>query len=448
MDSHYDYIAIGGGSGGLATAQRAAEHGARVALIEPHRLGGTCVNVGCVPKKIMWSAAALAHAALDARSYGFDLELRGHDWAALKAARDAYLARLNGIYAANLERRHVDWHKGHARFLDAHTVAVGDRRLSAPHITIATGGRPSVPAVPGAARGITSDGYFELSARPDRVAVVGSGYVAVELAGSFAALGCAVTLYMRHERLLRGFEPMLAEALMREMAAEGIELVAHAVPAAVHADGSRHALELADGRRHAGYDCLLWAVGRDPVSATLAPEAAGLVPDARGAITTDRYQDTAVPGIHAIGDVTGRAALTPVAIAAGRRLADRLYGGQPQRHLDYELVPTVIFSHPPIGTVGLSEPAARERYGAGVRVYRADFVPLYHALTARKVRAEMKLVCAGADERIVGLHVIGPGADEMLQGFAVAVKMGARKRDFDDTLAIHPTVAEELVTLR
>ena len=448
MTSHYDYIAIGGGSGGLASAQRAAEHGARVAVIEPRRLGGTCVNVGCVPKKIMWIAATLAHAAEDARGYGFDLSVAGHDWAALKAGRDAYVARLNAIYAANLERLGIDWHRTAARFIDPHTLAVGAARLAAPHIVIATGGRPEIPVLPGAARGISSDGFFELATRPDRVAIVGSGYVAVELGGAFAALGSRVTLFLRHDRVLRSFDEMLSAALTSALAADGIEVVTQAVAAAVHADGAGHALELADGRRYAGFDCLLWAVGRHPTSAGLELANAGLAPDPRGALVTDRYQDTAVSGIHAVGDVTGREALTPVAIAAGRRLADRLFGGQPDRHLDYALIPTVIFSHPPVGSVGLTEAEARALHGDGVRVYRTGFVPMYYALTATQRRAEVKLVCAGAEERIVGLHVIGQGADELLQGFAVAVRMGARKRDFDDTVAIHPTAAEELVTLR
>jgi glutathione reductase (NADPH) len=448
MPIHYDYIAIGGGSGGLATAQRAAEYGARVAVIQPERLGGTCVNVGCVPKKITWSAAMLAHAAEDAAGYGFELTVRGHDWGKLKAARDAYVHRLNGIYADNLAAKKVDWLDGTARFLDARTLAVGGEVLTAPHITIATGGRPQLPPIPGAELGITSDGFFELPARPRHVAVVGSGYVAVELAGAFSGLGAKVTSFIRHDRLLRNFDLMLSAALMREMRAEGITLVSSANPAALRRAGDGLELELYDGRRFDGFDCVLWAIGRRPSSASLELARAGVALYDDGVVITDRFQGTNVPGIYAVGDVTGREALTPVAIAAGRRLADRLFGGQPERHLDYLLIPTVIFSHPPIGTVGLTEAAARELHGDAVKVYSTGFVPMYHALTEHKRRAEMKLVCAGAEERIIGLHVIGPGADEMLQGFAVAVKMGARKRDFDDTVAIHPTVAEELVTLR
>ena len=452
MVQHYDYIAVGGGSGGLATAQRAAEYGARVAVVESHRLGGTCVNVGCVPKKLMWNAATLAHALEDATGYGFDLAVHGHDWARLKAARDAYVARLNGIYESNLQKRKVEWIRGHASFVDAHTLLVrgpdGERTLHAPHVTVAVGGRPSVPDLPGAELGITSDGFFELSARPARVAIVGSGYVAVELGGAFAALGAKVSLFVRHDRVLRSFDAMLSDALMKQMAADGLELVTQAVPAALREGGGGRELVLADGRRYGGFDRVLWAIGREPVTAELALERAGVALDEDGFVIADAWQDTNVEGVHAIGDVTGRDALTPVAIAAGRRLADRLFGGKPDRRLDYDLIPTVIFSHPPIGTVGLTEAAARELHGEAVKVYHSGFVPMYHALTPHKRRAEMKLVCVGPEERIVGLHVIGQGADEMTQGFAVAVRMGATKRDFDDTVAIHPTAAEEFVTMR
>ena len=447
MPVHYDYIAIGGGSGGLASAQRAAEYGARAAVIEAGRLGGTCVNVGCVPKKLMWTAAALAHGFDDARGYGFDVGAIDHDWSRLKAARDAYVARLNGIYAANLEKRRVAWLKGAARFLDAHTLAVGDAVVTAPHIVIATGGRPVVPALPGAELGISSDGFFELAARPANVAIVGSGYIAAELAGVLAGLGSRVTSFVRHDRLLRNFDVMLSAALGLEMAGAGIELVPHAVPAALARAAAGLELKLADDRAYGGYDCVLWAIGRRPASDRLGLDRAGVALYDDGVVIADKYQNTNVAGVYAIGDVTGREALTPVAIAAGRRLADRLFGGQSERCLDYDLVPTVVFSHPPIGSVGLTEAAARELHGDAVRTYTAGFVPLHHALTEAKRRVEMKLVCTGPEERIVGLHVIGHGADELLQGFAVAVKMGATKRDFDDTVAIHPTVAEEFVTM-
>lgn len=447
MTELYDYIAIGGGSGGLATAQRAAEYGARALIIERARLGGTCVNVGCVPKKLMWTAASMAHSAEDAAGYGFDLTVHGHDWSKLKAARDAYVARLNGIYAANLERRKVDWVHGSARFLDAHTVEVNGQRYSAPHITLAVGGYPSLPDLPGIERAITSDGFFDLPDRPARVAVVGSGYIAVELAGVFASLGSQVHQFVRQEGVLRQFDSMLGAALAREMAAEGIVIHTRANPRSILADGMAHRIELADGSIHGPFDAIVYAVGREPATRDLGLEHTGVVMK-NGYVPTDAFQNTSVPGLYAIGDVTGRAPLTPVAIAAGRRLADRLFGGMPDRRLDYDGIPTVVFSHPPVGTVGMSEEEARAQHGDAIRTYTAGFVPMYHALTHRKVRMEMKLVCLGTEERVIGLHVIGQGADEMLQGFAVALKMGATKRDFDETVAIHPTASEEFVTMR
>ena len=449
MSGNFDLIVIGGGSGGLACAQRAAEYGARVLVVEPRPLGGTCVNVGCVPKKVMWNTASIAHALEDAAEYGFSVDAHGHDWAGLKAKRDAYIARLNGIYERNLDKKGVTWVRGSASFLDSQTIAVGEQVYRAPHIVIATGGRPVVPAVPGAEHGITSDGFFALESRPNRVAVIGSGYVAVELGATFRALGAEVSIVIRQERVLRSFDVMLSAALMTEMKADGIDIVTHASVGQVSpGTGGAHRVQLKDGRDLGEFDCVLWAIGREPATDALELGRAGVALYDDGFLITDRFQATNVEGVYAIGDVTGREQLTPVAIAAGRRLSDRLFNGQKDRHLNYDLIPTVIFSHPPIGTIGMTESAARELHGNDVKVYHSSFVPMYHAMTARKRRAEMKLVCVGAEERIVGLHVIGAGADEMLQGFAVAVKMGARKADFDDTVAIHPTSAEELVTMR
>src|SRR5438270_6828331 len=450
MSEKFDLVVIGGGSGGLAAAQRAAECGARAALVESGRLGGTCVNVGCVPKKISWYAAELGGALQDSPDYGFRLEVAGHDWATLKERRDAYVLRLNEIYAANLAKRKVELLRGAARFVDARSVTAAGRVLTADHIVIATGGHPRLPAIPGAELGITSDGFFELASRPQRVAVVGSSYIALELAGIFAGLGADTALVLRGDTALKTFDDMLGEATLTMLRDEGVDIVMHASPAAL-ARGADGALELAarDGRGLGPFDCVLWAVGRMAAVEDLALAKAGVALDIQGFIATDTYQASSAPGIYAIGDVAGRAQLTPVAIAAGRRLSDRLFGAQSDRHLDYENIPTVIFGRPPIGTVGLTEKAARERYGAdSMTVFRSSFVPLYHALSTAKRRCEMKLVTAGPEQRIVGLHVVGAGADEMLQGFAVAVRMGATKKDFDDTVAIHPTSAEEFVTMR
>jgi glutathione reductase (NADPH) len=450
MGEKFDLVVIGGGSGGLAAAKRAAEHGARAVLIESGRLGGTCVNVGCVPKKIMWNAAELGDALHDAGDYGFGVAEAGHDWHALKQRRDAYIVKLNEIYAEGLASRKVELVRGRASFLDAHTVSVEGRSLTAPHIIIATGGHPMVPRIPGAELGITSDGFFDLEALPKRVMVAGGGYIAVELSGIFAGLGAQTTLALRGAMPLRTFDPMIGETSLAMLRQAGVTVVTDIAPGSIarNADGALVAT-FADGRSVGPFDCLMWAIGRNATVAGLALERAGVRLDASGFIATDMYQATSADGIYAVGDVAGRAQLTPVAIAAGRRLADRLFGGCAARHVDYDLIPTVIFGHPPIGTVGLTEPAARERYGNGnVRVFRSSFVPLYHALTEAKPRTEMKLVTLGPEQRIVGLHVVGPGADEMLQGFAVAVRMGATKKDFDDTVAIHPTSAEEFVTMR
>ena len=454
MAEEFDLVVIGGGSGGLATAQRAAEHGARVALVESGRLGGTCVNLGCVPKKIMWNAAELGSALSDARDYGFnipaEIDAGVIDWAVLKERRDAYIHRLNGIYAANLARHKVELVRAHASLTDPHTVTAGGRALHAPHVVLATGGDPVVPPIPGAALGITSDGFFELTAPPKRVAVIGSSYIAIELAGIFNGLGADTTLVLRGERALRNFDAMLGDAILTVLREEGVQIATGvALRSLRRAAHGTLELEAAHSQSLGPFECVLWAIGRVARSADLGLERAGVALNGEGFIATDLYQATSAEGIYALGDVTGRAPLTPVAIAAGRRLADRVFGGQAGRHLDYENIPTVIFGRPPLGTVGLSEEAARARFGPEqVRVYRSGFVGLYHALTSAKPRSHVKLVTAGPEERVVGLHVVGQGADEMLQGFAVAIRMGATKKDFDDTVAIHPTSAEEVVTMR
>lgn len=448
MKQKYDLIVIGGGSGGIAHARRAAQYGAGVAVVEHGPLGGTCVNVGCVPKKVMWHAASHAHNFEHAADYGFDISVNGHDWAAIKARRDAYIARLNGIYESNLDQSGVTYIAGAAQFVDAHTIAVGDERYQAERIVIATGGKPIVPDLPGAEHGITSDGFFQLEDRPERVLVAGSGYVAVELAGVFNALGSDTQVIVRKDGVIRSFDAMLGEQLLEAMQKGGIKVETRVIPASVEKTQDGLVLHAEDGRSFGPVDCVLWAVGRDPNVEELELAKAGVETNDGGFIPTDALQQTNVEHIFALGDVTGRAALTPVAIAAGRRLADRLYGGMEGRHLDYEMIPTVVFSHPPIGTIGLTEIEARAKYGDAITIYSSGFTSMYYALGDKKRRSVMKLITAGADERVVGCHIIGDGADEMTQGFAVAMRMGATKADFDDTVAIHPTSAEELVTMR
>lgn len=449
MAREFDLVVIGGGSGGVATARRAAGHGARVALIEKDRIGGTCVNRGCVPKKVMWHAASIAETIEDARDYGFDVEAKGFNWSALRQAREAYLERLNGIYHRGLEASAVSEIAGEARFIDAHTVEVNGERLTAPHVLVATGSRPEVPDVAGAELGITSDGFFELEREPKRAVVIGGGYIAVELAGLLNSLGSEVSLFLRGDTLLRRFDASLRDTLMEEMQKNQINILTSVHLQCIERDGEGLTLCIGNGERITGFETVIWATGRRPYTDGLNLETAGVRTNERGEITVDAFQNTTVPGIYAVGDVTGRLPLTPVAIAAGRRLADRLFGGKPEARLDYANVPTVVFSHPPIGTVGMTEEEARELYGeAGVKVYQTRFTPMYHALTRRRSPTVMKLVTVGEREKIVGCHVIGLFADEIIQGFAVAVKMGATKGDFDNTVAIHPTSAEELVTLR
>lgn len=447
---HYDYVAIGGGSGGIASVNRAAMYGKKCALVEAGEIGGTCVNVGCVPKKIMWHAAQVAEALHRySPDYGFDATVHGFDWARLVKNRSAYIQRIHASYGAGLERNKVDVIAGFASFADARTIEVDGERITADHILIATGCRPSRSDVPGAEYGIDSDGFFALAEMPRRVAVVGAGYIAVELAGVLNALGSHTHLFVRKHAPLRDFDPLLSETLVEVMKVEGPMLHTHAVLTAVqrNADGSL-TLQLENGESHTT-DCLVWAIGREPVTDGLRLEAAGVRIDERGYVAVDKYQNTSVPGIYAVGDVTGLVELTPVAVAAGRRLSERLFNGKPDEHLDYENIPTVVFSHPPIGTIGLTEPDARAMFGeAAVKVYQTAFTAMYSAVTRQRQPACMKLVCVGPEERIVGIHGIGHGMDEMLQGFAVALKMGATKRDFDDTVAIHPTAAEEFVTMR
>ncbi len=450
MSKHYDYIAIGAGSGGIASVNRAAMHGRKCALIESAVIGGTCVNVGCVPKKVMWHAAQIAEAIRHyGPDYGFDAALERLDWARLVRSRSAYIDRIHASYQAGLDKNAVDLIQGFARFVDARTIAVGDQHYTADHILVATGCRPSRPDIPGTEHGIDSDDFFALDALPRRTAVVGAGYIAVELAGVLHALGSDTHLFVRKEAALRSFDPLLRDTLMEIMRTEGPALHPHSDPESLarNADGSL-TLRFKNGTSHVA-DCVLWAIGREPDTSGLGLDAAGVALDERGYIRVDDYQNTNVPGIYAVGDITGRLELTPVAVAAGRRLSERLFNHKPDERLDYENVPTVVFSHPPIGTVGLTEPQARERHGdAAVKVYQTSFTAMYTAVTRHRQPCRMKLVCVGPDEKIVGIHGIGFGMDEMLQGFAVALKMGATKKDFDDTVAIHPTAAEEFVTMR
>ncbi|AWX13741.1 glutathione-disulfide reductase [Mergibacter septicus] len=450
MAKHYDYIAIGGGSGGIASINRAASYGKKCAIIEAKYLGGTCVNVGCVPKKVMWYGAQIAEAInLYAPDYGFDITVNRFDFTKLRASRQAYIDRIHQSYQRVLGNNKVDIIQGFAKFVDQHTLDVNGEKITADHILIATGGSPSKPMIKGAEYGIDSDGVFALTELPKRVAIVGAGYIAVELAGVLHNLGVETHLFVRKHAPLRNFDPLIVDTLVEIMQQEGPTLHSHAIPKEVikNPDGSL-TLKLENGSEQT-VDCLVWAIGRVPMTDNLNLSATGVEVDEKGYIKVDKYQNTNIQGIYAVGDNTGAIELTPVAVAAGRRLSERLFNNKPNEHLDYHLIPTVVFSHPPIGTVGLTEPQAVELYGEDqVKVYQSSFSAMYTAVTQHRQPCRMKLVCVGKEQRIVGLHGIGFGVDEMLQGFAVAIKMGATKADFDNTVAIHPTGAEEFVTMR
>ena len=448
MKKKFDMIVIGGGSGGIAAARRASEYGAKCAVIEHHKLGGTCVNVGCVPKKVMWTTSRIAETIHDAADYGFSVKNEGFDWAVIKKSRDAYIARLNDIYAVNLENSDVARIEGTARFTTSSTLQVNDDSFEAAHILIATGSRPVIPNVAGSEYGITSDGFFEMEELPAKVAITGAGYIATEFAGMLHGLGSQVTMILRKDQLLRGFDSSITSVVMSEMQRTGVEFVLNTSVTELNRKNSKLSVKLDNGTSLDEVDQFIFAIGRVPNSQSLNLESAGVELNSRGYIEADKFQNTSCKGVYAVGDVTGRVALTPVAIAAGRKLADRLFGGQNGEYLDYENIPSVIFSHPPIGTVGLSEDAARAKFGDDVKVYSSQFQNMYYQVTDRASPTLMKLVTTGENEKIVGCHIVGDFADEMIQGFSVAVKMAACKRDFDNTVAIHPTVAEEFVTMR
>lgn len=450
MVKEYDYIVIGAGSGGIASANRAAIYGAKVLLIEASEIGGTCVNKGCVPKKVMWYGAhfkdIISHYA---KSYGINSSMNDFDFALLKKNRDAYIERIHSSYDRGFTQNGVTVIKGYATFVDQHTVSVNQEEYRAPHILIATGGHALYPSIPGADYGITSDGFFELEELPKRVAVVGAGYIAVEISGVLHSLGAETHLFVRKDRPLRQFDVDIVNTLTEIMSKNGPQLHTFSVPKEVlkNADGS---LTLVlENEESYEVDKVIWAIGRRPNISGFNLEATGVGLNERGYIAVDDYENTSVPGIYALGDVNGKLELTPVAVAAGRRLSERLFNGKINEKLDYTNVATVIFSHPAIGSVGLSEEEAYEVYGKeNIKVYTTRFNAMCTAITEFPEPVFMKLVVKGKEEKVVGLHGIGYGVDEMIQGFAVAIKMGATKTDFDNTVAIHPTLSEEFVTMR
>lgn len=450
MVKNNDYIVIDGGSGGIASANRAAMHGAKVILFEGKEVGGTCVNVGCVPKKVMWYGAQVAETLHRyAGEYGFDVTINKFDFATLKANRQAYIDRIHGSYERGFDSNGVERVYEYARFVDPHTVEVAGERYTAPHILIATGGHALYPNIPGSEYGITSDGFFELDEVPKRTAVIGAGYIAVEVAGVLNALGSDTHLFVRKDRPLRTFDKDIVDVLVDEMAKSGPTLHTHANATEVVKNTDDSLTISFDNGETITVDCLIWAIGRAANTSGFGLEKTGVKLTEKGTIYSDEFENTSVPGIYALGDVTGKLDLTPVAVKAGRQLSERLFNNKADAKLDYTDVATVVFSHPVIGSVGLTEEKAIAKYGPeNIKVYKSSFTPMYTALGDNRQPSTMKLVTLGDDEKIIGLHGIGYGVDEMIQGFSVAIKMGATKADFDNTVAIHPTGSEEFVTMR
>jgi glutathione reductase (NADPH) len=478
-----DYLVIGGGSGGLASARRASGYyGAKTIAVESKRLGGTCVNVGyeshilfkthktynlssCVPKKVTWNAASIAETIHEAKAYGFSVETtKPFDWTYFKNKRDAYIKRLNGIYEKNLDNDKVEYIHGRAHLTGKNEAEVvlddGSKTIiRAKKILLAVGGHPTIPQkIPGAEYGTNSDGFFEIERQPKKVALVGAGYIAIEFAGMFNALGTETHLFIRHEKFLRTFDPMVQEAIVAEYERIGVHIHKESSQSKVEKDEKTGKLTIhykdskGEGKLE-DVDDLIWAIGRSPEVEDLGLEKAGVKQNEKGQIIADEYQNTNIENIYSLGDVVGKIELTPVAIAAGRKLSDRLFGPEKFKNskLDYNLIPSVVFAHPEVGSIGLTEPQAIEKYGKeNLKIYNTSFTAMYYAMMEQENKGptKYKLICQGPDEKVVGLHILGLGSGEMLQGFGVAIKMGATKSDFDSCVAIHPTSAEELVTLK
>jgi len=436
-------------------------YGAKTIAIESKRLGGTCVNVGCVPKKVTWNAASIAETLREAKAYGFSIqETAPFDWTAFKNKRDAYVTRLNGIYERNLQNDKVEYIHGRASIKSKDEVEVklddGSKQIvKAKKILVAVGGHPTLPTnIPGAELGIDSDGFFELEKQPKKVAIVGAGYIAVEFAGMFHALGTETHLFIRHDKFLRTFDPLIQDKVVAEYERQGIHIHRESSQSKVEDIGNgwkRLHYKDKEGESTIDIEAIIWAIGRSPETEGLGLENLGIETDKKGRIVVDKYQNTNVDNVYALGDVCNQGfELTPVAIAAGRRLSDRLFGGKADAYLDYSNIPSVVFAHPEVGSIGMTEPEAREKYGDSVKVYTSNFVAMYYAMMEQgeKGPTSYKIVCEGPNERVVGLHILGLGSAEILQGFGVAIKMGATKADFDRCVAIHPTSAEELVTMK
>ncbi len=443
MNNHFDILAIGAGSGGLSVVERASEYGKKCAIIEAEKIGGTCVNVGCVPKKLMWFAANTANTINNASGFGFDTSNNGLNWDKLTTNVNNYIADINTWYYGHLKDLKIHYITGFASFIDKNTVTVNNNIYSADTIVISPGGEPIKPNIKGVEYCITSNGFFKLKELPKKTAIIGAGYIGIELAGVLNSMGSKVSLFEARDSILYGFDEILTTTLSKNMTKHNIKINTNIT---INSISKNLTINTNKGKFN-GFDKVILAVGRAPKTKNLKLAKAGVYTDKKGFINVNDYQETNIKNIYALGDVTGRIPLTPVAIASGRKLADRLFNNKTNSKLDYNNIPTVIFSHPPIGTIGLTEAQARKKF-SNVKVYTSSFTPMSDAIIKHKTTTAIKLICINKDELIIGCHIIGHGADEMLQGFAVAIKMGATKTQFDNTVAIHPSSAEELTTMR
>jgi glutathione reductase (NADPH) len=441
----YDLVTLGAGSGGVRASRMSAQMGATVAIVESSRVGGTCVIRGCIPKKLLVYGAHFADDFEDAASYGWTLDEPKFDWAKLIAAKSKEIDRLNGVYISVLQKAGVEIVMGRARLADPHTVQVGDRRLTAKNILVATGARPFLPSIPGIEHAVVSDDIFDMQALPKRIAIIGGGYIALEFAGIFHGLGSEITIVVRSDKVLRGFDDDMRQALQGEMEKKGAVFHCGTEVKAIAKTKTGLQLSLSTGKP-CEVDLVLYATGRIPNTQGIGLEEAGIKLNDAGAVAVDDYSKTSLDHIYAVGDVTNRLNLTPVAIAEGAAVARSLFAGTPSK-ADHRDVPTAVFSQPSLAGVGLTEAEARKKYGK-IDVYLSSFRPLKFTLTPRQERTTMKLVVDRATDRVVGCHMVGMDAAEIIQGFAVAVKAGATKAQFDATVGIHPSAAEEFVTMR
>ncbi|WP_414541357.1 glutathione-disulfide reductase [Nostoc sp. CCY0012] len=451
MKHDFDLVVIGAGSGGIATARRAAEYGAKVGVAEFDRLGGTCVNRGCVPKKLMVYASHFPELFADAQGYGWSLVKSSLDWEKMITAVNDEVTRLNGIYQRMLDNSKVEILQGYGKFIDAHTIQVGERQVTADKILIAVGGRPVKPEIPGIEYAMTSDDIFHLKQQPKHIVILGGGYIGSEFACILHGLGSEVTQVIRHDKILRGFDEDLQTEIQQAMGNHGIRILTNSQLTKIEKSDTGLLVKVrkdGDGEETIVVDAVsLAATGRKPNTQKLGLENTKVQVDDNGAIVVDKYSQTAEDNIYAVGDCTDNINLTPVAINEGRALADTVFGNK-SRTMSYENVPTAIFTTPEAATVGLTEAEAREKYGDAVKVYRSRFRPMYYTLAGKDEKTMMKLVVDQNTDKVVGAHMVGTGAAEIIQGVAIAVKMGATKANFDATVGIHPTSAEEFVTMR